>query len=525
MTNNRRLANTLENARWTLLFNMVLLVVNFVSRRVFIESLGNDFLGLSASVTSFVGFLSLAELGVTTALIQALYKPIADRDRAKIEEIASVLAFLFRWVGVLIGVAGVILAFFLPSIFSDEGVSLGQIYGAFFVVLISTMLSYLVNYKQVVLLAAQRNYIVTKITNSVLVIKYLLQIGLLYLLGLGWEAWLIVELLSSGLYAWWLESKIRREFPQLRSSYGFGRRSLRKNGAILRNARNIFGQNIAGRVLISSDNIVVLNIMGAAQVTFFTNYTMLMQRITSILVGTLSATSSGVGHLVASGSWWKIDLVYRQLLALYFWLGSLVGFGFFCCVNPLINVWLEDVAHEIFSPWVVGLLSANLFIGIAARPWEYFLGAYGLFRDVWAAWLQMFINLGLSIWLTIEYGIVGVVVGTTISTALYNFVWRSYYLSSCGFKTTPWRSWWIVARYLVVIALSCGVTHWLLRVIDFRCGGILSVVIYAVIVGTLYAVVSGALFYLSDRGSRSLAKVGYGIVKRLTVRFAKKIKK
>ncbi|MFI3295519.1 MAG: hypothetical protein R3Y19_05820, partial [Rikenellaceae bacterium] len=63
------------------------------------------------------------------------------------------------------------------------------------------------------------------------------------------------------------------------------------------------------------------------------------------------------------------------------------------------------------------------------------------------------------------------------------------------------------------------------EVIDFRCGGILSVVIYAVIVGTLYAVVSGALFYLSDRGSRSLAKVGYGIVKRLTVRFAKKIKK
>lgn len=502
-----RLKFTIKNARLTLLFNVVLLAVNFFSREIFINHLGNEFLGLAASVTSYIGFLNLAELGIGTALTQALYKPIHDQNREQITTMVSLIGFLFRWVGAIIGVGGLILGVCLPWIFGGEGLPMTTVYLTFFALLATTMLSYLVNYKQILLMAAQRNYIVTGVYNTVLVTKVTTQMVLVYALNMGYVSWLVCEVVFAVCYALWLENRIRRHYPWLRSSYAMGRAAVREHKHVFRNAKNIFSQNIAGKVLLQSDNIVIQNIISLSQVTYYVNYTMLMTRISSLVVGMMSAASSGVGNLVASGDTKKIHLVYGQMNALYFWVAGIMAFGFYTCVNPLLDVWLTD--KMIYSQPMVFCLALNLFISIVGRPSEYYLGGYGLFHDVWAAWVQMILNLSISITLTIQYGVIGVVIGTAVSTGLYTLVWKPYFLHRAGFKQSVIPYWTMQVKYLAIIALS----WWLSQLIiaqDYlpTPNSWPMVILFGGITAIIYTAISGLLMFMLSSSMRTLVKVG-----------------
>lgn len=118
-----RVKKTLLNARVNLVFYFLTLILSFFSRKIFLNSLGADFVGLTGTLQNLLGFLNLAELGISSAIGYVLYKPIFDRDQTKITEIISVMGYLYRWIGLIILGLGIILSFFLPLIFPDSGMA------------------------------------------------------------------------------------------------------------------------------------------------------------------------------------------------------------------------------------------------------------------------------------------------------------------------------------------------------------------------------------------------------------------
>lgn len=52
------------NARVNLIFYFITLVLAFFSRKVFLDSLGADFVGLTGTLQNLLGFLNLAEMGI-----------------------------------------------------------------------------------------------------------------------------------------------------------------------------------------------------------------------------------------------------------------------------------------------------------------------------------------------------------------------------------------------------------------------------------------------------------------------------
>ena len=140
-----RLHKSYLNARVNVFFYLVTLFISFFSRKIFLEKLGADFVGLTSTMQNLLGFLNLAELGIGASIGYVLYKPIFDGNRDRIKEIVSVLAYLYRNVGLLILGAGLLLACFLPYIFADAGIRLGVIYFAYFAFLTSALISYFVN--------------------------------------------------------------------------------------------------------------------------------------------------------------------------------------------------------------------------------------------------------------------------------------------------------------------------------------------------------------------------------------------
>ena len=112
-----RVKKTLLNARVNLIFYFLTLALSFFSRKIFLDTLGADFVGLTGTLQNLLGFLNLAELGVGSAIGYLLYKPLYDHDQNKINEIISVMGYLYRWIGLIILAAGILLSFFLPLIF------------------------------------------------------------------------------------------------------------------------------------------------------------------------------------------------------------------------------------------------------------------------------------------------------------------------------------------------------------------------------------------------------------------------
>lgn len=131
------------------------------------DCLGADFVGLTGTLQNLLGFLNLAELGIGSAIGYLLYKPLYEKDQTKITEIISVMGYLYRWIGFIILGGGIILSAFLPLIFPDSstGFQLPLIYFAYYAFLTSTLIGYFINYRQNLLGADQRNYVVTFISS------------------------------------------------------------------------------------------------------------------------------------------------------------------------------------------------------------------------------------------------------------------------------------------------------------------------------------------------------------------------
>ena len=109
-----RVKKSMLNARVNLIFYFIILGLSFFSRKIFLNTLGADFVGFTGALQNLLGFLNLAELGIATAIGYVLYKPLFDHDRQKINEVVSVLGYLYRWIGIIILVVGLILSAFLP---------------------------------------------------------------------------------------------------------------------------------------------------------------------------------------------------------------------------------------------------------------------------------------------------------------------------------------------------------------------------------------------------------------------------
>ena len=508
-----RVEYSIKNAKVSLLFYLLLLVLNFFSRRVFIDYLGDDLVGLTGTVISYIGFLNLAEMGIAVAIANALYLPIFNNNKEEISDLISLFGYLFRWVGIFIGAAGVVFSFFIPLIFAGDGVSIPIVYAAFYTFLTTTLLSYLVNYKQNLLIASQKNYVVTRVLNLAMMAKILLQMTSLMWLGGGYVAWLALELAFGIVFSVWLGREVRREYPWLRTSLRRGKAVRKEYPGIFRNTKRVFSHKLAGIVLIQSDNIIISQILSLATVTFYGNYTMIIQRLTQIVTGTMTNSYAGVGNLVAEGDKSKIKLVFWQFNAMYFWIAGIACFGFYHLITPFIPIWLGNAEYILPQPVLVALV-VTLFFAIIRQTVQYFVNAYGIFSDIWASWTEAGLNLAISIVAGLHYGLLGIVLGTAVSTGLMVLFWRPYFLYSRGFREGWGEYLATLLKFLVLLGMSWLAAGWLIGLGWLPDPGrIAGWLVNAVAVTAVFALIYGAALYVSSQGMKDLVRLWANILR------------
>jgi O-antigen/teichoic acid export membrane protein len=306
----------------------VSIAIAFFTRKIFLDKLGADFIGLTGTLQSLLGFLNLAELGVGTAIGYVLYKPIYDEDRIKINEIISVFGFLYRCIGLFIVGVGVILSLFLPLIFPDTPFSWGVIYFGFYAYLFASMLGYFVNYKQTLLSADQRNYVVTGYFQLTTTVKMLVQM-VQAMTTTSFYLYLAIEIVFGIVHSLILEWKINQTYPWLKSEIRLGRSLFKKYPEIGKYVKQLFIHKIGEFVQYQLSPLLIYSYVSLPIVALYGNYTLLTERIRAFFSTFLGSTGAGIGSLISEGDPKKIYSVYKELLAFRVFLSGVVSISIY----------------------------------------------------------------------------------------------------------------------------------------------------------------------------------------------------
>lgn len=451
MQQDSRTRKSLLNAKVNMTCYMLNLVMLFFSRKIFIDHLGADFLGLSSTVSSLLGFLNLAELGVGQAIGVVLYKPIYDKNQKEINEIISILGFLYRIIGIIILAAGIILSCFLPKIFPNTHFSWLVIYLGFYSYLISALLGYFCNYKQNLLWADQRGYEITGYFQIVGLLKTGIQMALAYYVR-SFVLFFCIEITFGFVYAWVLHWRVKRVYPWLDSEIRKGRQLFRQYPTIGKYTGQLFVHKIGGFIQFEITPLIIYSYASLAIVAFYNNYSTLATQIKGFISGVLDSTGAGVGSLIAEGNREKTYEIYKKLLSVrYFIAGSLC-----CCIfylsSNFIAVWLGK--QYILSDVIVLLICIQTFYNITRGTNEQFANGYGLFSDVWAPFVESAIFIVVAIGLGRRYGLAGVLCGPVASLTIIVNLWKPYFLYSRGLKRPFYEYWLLFFDYVALILIS-----------------------------------------------------------------------
>lgn len=495
----------LLNAKVNLLFYFVQLLISFYSRKIFLEYLGAEFIGLTGTLQNFLNYLNLAELGIGGAISFNLYKPLFDKDYKKINDIISLQGYLYRKIAMVIAIAAFILSLFFPLIFEDSSLGLPIIYYAFFSLIVSTLLGYLVNYNSIVLSADQRNYTLvayTKTSNIIILIVQLILLQYTRSLYLYLTITLVATIVNTGLIQW----KVHSLYKWLDTSLSNGKELTRKYGDILTSTKQVFVHKIKDTIIHHSDQLFIFLFESLTAVAYYGNYTLLTSRVTDLANNFLGAFGDSVGNLVAEGDKSKIQKVFWELIAIRYFFAGCISFCIYHLAEPFISIWLGK--EYLLSHTILVLIIANLMISQTRGVVDNFNSAYGNYKDTWSAWAEAIISIIITFSISYKYGLIGILIGKFVSTFLTIVLWKPIFLFREGLRISHWIYWRGIINYYLCMIVAFYITKFILMPhISIKPNeGYMQWVIYASSISFLFCLLYGISLLVATRGMKDVVK-------------------
>lgn len=451
MANESRVKKSLLNARVNLICYFISLLVAFFTRRIFLDQLGTEFIGLTGTLQSLLGFLNLAELGVGSAIGYVLYKPLFNDDKEKINEIISVFGYLYRCIGLFITGAGIVLSLFLPMIFPSTSFSWGIIYFGFYAYLSSSLLGYFINYNQALLSADQRNYVVTGYFQVATFTKVIAQ-AILALTFRNFYLFLALELVFGIVNSIILQCKISQTYPWLNSEVKLGKKLFKKYPEIGKYVKQLFVHKIGAFVQFQLSPFLIYTFVSLPVVALYGNYTLVTLRVQSFINAIMNSTGAGVGNLISEGDKKKIFSVYQELLSFRIFIAGFSSMCVYVLITGFIRVWLGS-EYEL-SQLTVLLICVQFFLMIGREVNDQFIFGYGLFYDTWAPVAESFIFIVTATTSGYLFGLNGVLTGPLASTFIIIYLWKPYFLFRKGFQYPVRRFWSLIGLNIIAFATA-----------------------------------------------------------------------
>lgn len=473
-----RLGNTLRNFKFGAAAQLVVTLLGFVSRTVFIRVLGMEYSGVNGLYTSILDVLSLTELGLADVVIYSLYKPLAEGDTDRLAALMGYYKVIYRYIALAVGVIGLCLVPFLRVLVKSQ-IDRFHLVLYYLMFLANSVCSYLLVYKASIIQADQKRYLISKYNMLFKLLATLLQIVLLLVLR-NFTVYLSIQIGMTVVNNLYVSRKADRLYPCLRE-----KRELPKEEkkAIFRDVRHMFSYKAGGQLLTGTDNLYISSMISTATVGIYDNYTMIQTMVVSAFTNTLNqAVLGSIGNLNATGTQEQKKRIFDVYSLVFSWITTFCALSLLALYNPFIRIWAGE--DWLLPMSTVAVICLNYFLPNVLTPvWSY-RNTTGLFREMRNILLYAAgINLVLSYFMGLRWGLTGILAATAVSRVLTSFWYEPYLLhkrifgcSSIPFFLRQGACLGIVVLSFAAITLVsslCGLGVWG----DFFLRGVLCLVI------------------------------------------------
>lgn len=458
---NSRTKNTLLNSIFGMLGYISVIVVSFVLRKVLAVTLGADYLGLISLYTTIVSFLSLTELGLTTAIIYFLYKPVSVGDESKIRAYLSFYKKVYFVIAGVIMTLGIALIFVIPLV-ANTVVDMKSVQFYFILYVFNTAVSYLIAYKKCIIYADQRSRVVsvchavTKIVFTTLQIVLLLITKSFFWFIVLMIACTVIDNVACAIYANKKYPFIRRKADEKLSP-----EELRE---IRRKMIPIALQSLASYIVSSTDSIIIsASALGTLVVGYYSNYTLVSTTLRSLYGQVFAAFTASFGNLSVTADKERAYYVYDKSVYVAFCMTCCMTACFFALIEPFLTLYFGT--EYALGTGIAALICACFYVTCMNVPAVSVQNALGLHdKDVWVMMIQGVVNLVLSLVLLHFVGLAGVIIGTIASTVLCPFFSKDYILGKYFFNKKPTKMYLWQLFYAAITAAVSGLTYFVCNV-------------------------------------------------------------
>lgn len=416
-----RTENSIKNMKYGVLLQLSNIILRFAVRTVFVRSLGVKYLGIGSVFNNIFSILSLAELGIGTAIAYDMYKPVSVGDTYKIKQLLDFYRKFYYGIGGLIIAAGICIIPFLDCILSDIQ-DIRHITLIFILHIVYSSSSYFFAHYRSLFSAHQLERINSANT---LLFSYIQTGGEILALALthSYTAYMSIQIICAILSNYMIRMKAKKRFKLINMKVGPLSRDDIKG--IMSNAVNMLSIKVGQTVITSTDNLVISVFLGTVLVGIYGNYSMIISVLLSTTFVIENSVVASIGNLCTSHNYVQKYSVFQKIRCGYSCLYGVMCSCLVALLNPFIELWLGREYLLDFS--ITILIVLNFYLLGIRQPLEAYIYADGLFRHFKIKpWVEAAINLTVSVMLARNLGIAGVFMGTSISHILTTFWFDAY---------------------------------------------------------------------------------------------------
>lgn len=417
--NEGRMKQSARNMISGFLYQTVTLVLSFISRTVFINTLGTEYLGLNGIFTDVLSLLSMADLGFGTAMAYSFYKPLAEHDEDRITALIHFYKKVYRIIAVTVTVLGLSCVPFLKYIVNTQE-DIPNLTWYYLFSLANIVISYLFVYKTTLMTADQKDYKIVNIRMWTTLLKTVLQILILYITA-NYMLYIIIGVLTQFLNNAMASGLTQKEYPYIRNKNTAAGIDREVEQGIFNNMKSVFIYKLSGTLFSATDNLLISMLIGTAAVGLYSNYLMLSNKLLLIEQIIFSSLVASIGNVIAKEEPHKRLHIFQAMQSASFIFCGIITAGFGLLANDVITVWLGP--EYTFSGLTVIAVTVNTYFSCALQPLWIYRDATGLYMKTKYMMLAgAIVNIVLSVILGRLMGIAGIIFASAIAR-LSTYFW------------------------------------------------------------------------------------------------------
>ncbi|SES79089.1 lipopolysaccharide biosynthesis protein [[Clostridium] polysaccharolyticum] len=451
----QRTKNAVNSISWGLINKVFTLILPFIIRTLVIYVFGVEYAGLNNLFSSILQVLNLAELGMSTAIVYAMYKPIAEKDYETLSSLLKYFKIVYQKIGIFVLGAGLCLIPGLKRLINGTYPKEINIYIIYVIYLLNTASSYLFfAYKTTLLSAYQRNDIASKINTAVHFFQNIMQLIIILVLK-DFYIYLAVTVIFTNINNLLCHRRATELFPEIQPK-----------GEISKENKEQIQQNVKGLMISKAcqvsrnafDTICISSFIGLTATTIYSNYYFLMTTITGFLTILLTSISAGIGNSIETESVEKNYQDLHKFNFMFMWVSGWCTSCFYCMYQPFMKIWM---GQKLMLPFGCVILLCIYFLLLRAGDIrsQYF-NACGLWwKGRWVSVLEAVANLFLNITLGYFFQIWGILIATILTILFIDHIGCAVLVFKNYFKGYSVKSYFLVCSYyFAVICIICGIT-------------------------------------------------------------------